>query len=131
MTDRQTGPEINALLHESRVFPPPPAWRESALVTDPDVYARAAADPEAFWASFARELDWIQPWTQVLDWKPPHAKWFVGGRLNISANCLDRHVRTARRNTGVVAATPRCAGSASRTRLPAPRCSSPPPPQPS
>ena len=102
MTDRQTGPEINALLNESRVFPPSQAWRDSALVRDPEVYARAAADPEAFWAGFARELDWIQPWTQVLDWNPPHAKWFVGGRLNISANCLDRHVRTARRNKAAI-----------------------------
>ena len=102
MTDRQTSPEINALLNESRVFPPSQAWRDSALVRDPEVYARAAADPEAFWAGFARELDWIQPWTQVLDWKPPHAKWFVGGRLNISANCLDRHVRTARRNKAAI-----------------------------
>jgi acetyl-CoA synthetase len=102
MTDRQTSPEINALLNESRVFPPSQAWRDSALVSDPEVYARAAADPEAFWAGFARELDWIQPWTQVLDWKPPHAKWFVGGRLNISANCLDRHVRTARRNKAAI-----------------------------
>jgi acetyl-CoA synthetase len=102
MTDRQTSPEINALLNESRVFPPSQAWRDSALVRDPEVYARAAADPEAFWAGFARELDWIRPWTQVLDWKPPHAKWFVGGRLNISANCLDRHVRTARRNKAAI-----------------------------
>ena len=102
MTDRQTSPEINALLNESRVFPPSQAWRDSAIVRDPEVYARAAADPEAFWAGFARELDWIQPWTQVLDWKPPHAKWFVGGRLNISANCLDRHVRTARRNKAAI-----------------------------
>jgi acetyl-CoA synthetase len=102
MTDRQTSPEINALLNESRVFPPSQAWRDSALVRDPDVYARAAADPEAFWAGFAGELDWIQPWTQVLDWKPPHARWFVGGRLNISANCLDRHVRTARRNKAAI-----------------------------
>jgi acetyl-CoA synthetase len=102
MTDRQTSPEINALLNESRVFPPSQAWRDSALVRDPEVYARAAADPEAFWAGFARELDWIQPWTQVLDWKPPHAKWFVDGRLNISANCLDRHVRTARRNKAAI-----------------------------
>jgi acetyl-CoA synthetase len=102
MTDRQTSPEINALLNESRVFPPSQAWRDSALVRDPEVYARAAADPEAFWAGFAGELDWIQPWTQVLDWKPPHARWFVGGRLNISANCLDRHVRTARRNKAAI-----------------------------
>jgi acetyl-CoA synthetase len=91
-------PEIHALLNEGRLFPPPAAWREHARVTDPDVYARAAADPEAFWAEFASELEWIQPWTQVLSWKPPYVRWFVGGRLNVSANCLDRHVRTAHRN---------------------------------
>jgi len=90
--------EIDALLNETRVFPPPAGWREHAHASDPSVYARAAADPEAFWAEFARELEWIQPWTSVLEWKPPYAKWFVGGKLNISANCLDRHVRTARRN---------------------------------
>jgi acetyl-CoA synthetase len=102
MTDRQTSPEINALLQESRVFSPPPAWRDHARVTDSEVYARAAADPEAFWEGFARELEWIEPWTQVLEWKPPHAKWFLGGRLNISANCLDRHVRTACRNKAAI-----------------------------
>ena len=90
--------EIDALLNETRVFPPPASWREHSHASDPSVYARAAADPEGFWADFARELEWIQPWTKVLEWNPPHAKWFVGGKLNISANCLDRHVRTARRN---------------------------------
>ena len=62
------------------------------------MYDRAAADPEAFWEGFARELDWIQPWSRVLEWKSPHAKWFVGGKLNVSANCLDRHIRGPRRN---------------------------------
>jgi hypothetical protein len=55
-------------------------------------------DPEAFWASFAGELEWIKPWTTVLEWKPPDARWFTGGQLNASVNCLDRHVRGARRN---------------------------------
>ena len=94
--------EIDALLDESRVFAPPPAWRESALVTDPGVYERAARDPEAFWETFAKELDWISPWSKILEWNPPHAKWFVGGRLNISANCLDRHLRTAHRNKAAI-----------------------------
>ncbi len=102
MTDRSTSPEINALLQEFRIFSPPPAWRDHARVTDPGVYDRAAADPEAFWAEFARELDWMQPWTTVLEWKPPHAKWFGGGRINVSANCLDRHVRTAHRNKAAI-----------------------------
>jgi acetyl-CoA synthetase len=67
-------------------------------VADPSVYEQAERDPEAFWESFARELEWSAPWTQVLDWRPPHAKWFVDGKINVSVNCLDRHVRSARRN---------------------------------
>ncbi|HEY3886406.1 MAG TPA: acetate--CoA ligase, partial [Vicinamibacterales bacterium] len=90
--------EIDALLKEDRSFPPSADWRRTAHVADPAIYDRAAKDPEAFWAEFASELDWIAPWSRVLEWNPPHAKWFVGGRLNVSVNCLDRHVRTARRN---------------------------------
>ena len=91
-------PEIDNLLNEGRVFAPSAAWREHAIANDPGVYARAAADPEAFWTSFASELEWIKPWTKVLEWNPPDARWFVGGQLNASVNCLDRHVRSARRN---------------------------------
>jgi acetyl-CoA synthetase len=95
-------PEIDALLKEARVFEPNDDWRKHAIANDPGVYARAAADPERFWAGFASELEWMRPWTQVLDWNPPHAKWFVGGQLNASVNCLDRHVRTSRRNTAAL-----------------------------
>ena len=91
-------PEIDTLLEERRTFPPSDAFRDAANAADPDVYDRAANDPEAFWERFARELDWIEPWTTVLEWAPPHAKWFVGGKINASVNCIDRHVRTARRN---------------------------------
>jgi acetyl-CoA synthetase len=94
--------EIDALLKEHRRFDPPSEWRKQAVMADPSVYDRAAADPEAFWAGFASELEWITPWTEVLRWKPPDARWFVGGRLNISANCLDRHVRTTRRNKAAI-----------------------------
>ncbi|HET9704483.1 MAG TPA: acetate--CoA ligase [Vicinamibacterales bacterium] len=97
MTEK-VAPEIEALLQEHRTFAPTDQFTRHAHVNDPDIYARAAADPEAFWAGFARELEWITPFARVLEWNPPDAKWFVGGRLNISANCLDRHVRTARRN---------------------------------
>ena len=90
--------EFADLLREDRTFPPPPEFRAQAIVRDERIYADAAGDPEAFWASFANELEWSRPWDQVLDWQPPHAKWFVGGRINISVNCLDRHVRGARRN---------------------------------
>jgi acetyl-CoA synthetase len=91
-------PEIDALLREDRAFTPPEQFKANANVRDPKVYEDAARDPEAFWANFARELEWSTPWTRVLEWNPPHAKWFVGGKLNASVNCLDRHVRTARRN---------------------------------
>ena len=67
-------------------------------MSDSGIYDRAAADPEAFWESFAHELEWIEPWRKVLEWEPPSAKWFVGGKINASVNCIDRHVRTARRN---------------------------------
>ncbi len=90
--------EIDALLNEERRFDPSPEWRRTATIADAGVYDRAAADPEAFWAGFARELDWIKPWSSVLEWQAPNAKWFAGGKLNVSANCVDRHVRTARRN---------------------------------
>jgi len=90
--------EISALLREDRRFPPSDAWRRQATPNDPGVYARAAADPEAFWASFAAELEWMKPWSRVLEWNAPYAKWFVGGQLNASVNCLDRHIRGPRRN---------------------------------
>ena len=90
--------EIDALLQENRRFPPSDAFRSNALVKDPGIYERAARDPEAFWAEMASELEWIQPWEKVLEWKPPYAKWFLGGKLNASVNCIDRHVRTPRRN---------------------------------
>ena len=90
--------EIDALLKEDRSFPPTAEWRQSAQIADPGIYDRAAANLEDFWAGFASELEWMRPWDSVLEWHSPHAKWFSGGKLNISVNCLDRHVRTARRN---------------------------------
>ena len=98
MADQKPNPEIEDLLGEDRTFPPSPEFRAAAVVRDDDIYAEAARDPEAFWAKLAGELEWSRPWDTVLDWQPPHAKWFVGGRLNVSVNCLDRHVRGPRRN---------------------------------
>jgi len=94
--------EIDHLLQEDRRFPPPSTFQKSATISDPGIYERAARDPEKFWAEFARELEWIEPWTTVLQWKPPYARWFDGGKINASANCLDRHVRTARRNKAAI-----------------------------
>ena len=94
--------EISDLLQEDRTFAPSDAFRAAANVRDEGVYARAAGDPEAFWASFAGELEWFSPWTKVLEWTPPHAKWFVGGTLNVSVNCVDRHARGPRRNKAAI-----------------------------
>jgi acetyl-CoA synthetase len=98
MADQKPNPEIEDLLGEDRTFPPPPDFRAKAIVRDESIYAEADRDPEAFWAKQAGELEWSTPWNRVLDWQPPHAKWFVGGKINASVNCLDRHVRGARRN---------------------------------
>ena len=94
--------EIDNLLQEDRRFPPTPALQKSANISDPGIYERAARDPEKFWSEFAQELEWIHPWKTVLQWKAPHARWFDGGKINISANCVDRHVRTARRNKAAI-----------------------------
>jgi acetyl-CoA synthetase len=90
--------EIDALLTEERKFPPPADFAANAVISDPAIYATAANDPDAYWAGEAQRLDWIQPWKQVLDWKPPHYQWFVGGKLNATANCVDRHAFGERRN---------------------------------
>jgi acetyl-CoA synthetase len=90
--------EIDDLLREDRTFPPPADFRARAAVRDESLYEEAARDPEAFWAKFAGELEWSRRWDRVLDWQPPHARWFVGGTLNASVNCIDRHLRGARRN---------------------------------
>ena len=88
--------EIDNLLNEERRFPPSAEFRASAVVSDPSIYERAARDPEAFWAGQARQLEWITPFTKVLEGGFPSPKWFSDGTLNVSANCLDRHVRAGR-----------------------------------
>jgi acetyl-CoA synthetase len=102
MSEKAPPPELVDLLRENRTFPPPESFRARANVRDDEVYARAERDPEAFWASLASELEWFTPWTRVLEWKPPHAKWFLGGTLNASVNCVDRHARGPRRNKAAI-----------------------------
>src|SRR5947208_1094191 len=85
---------IEGLLAEGRVFEPPEGFRAQAVVSDPSIYERAAADPEGFWAEQAGRLHWSKPWDRVMDWDPPWVKWFVGGKLNAAYNCLDRHVES-------------------------------------
>ncbi len=90
--------DIDVLLNELRKFEPDASFRANATVGDAGIYKRAAEDPEAYWAGEARTLEWITPFTQTLDWQPPHATWFADGTLNASVNCVDRHVRGPRRN---------------------------------
>jgi acetyl-CoA synthetase len=86
-----------AELLEVPTFEPAPEFREHALLNDPAVYEEAARDPQGWWAGQAEKLDWFEPWETVLDdSNPPFYKWFVGGRLNASYNCLDRHVQAGR-----------------------------------
>lgn len=94
---------IESILQEKRLFPPTAEFSEKAHVKSLEeyraLYEKAKADPQAFWAELAtQELDWFQNWDTVLDWEPPFAKWFVNGKINISYNCLDRHLTTWRKN---------------------------------
>ncbi|MDE3169607.1 MAG: acetate--CoA ligase [Acidobacteriota bacterium] len=88
--------EFDPHVLEEKAVPPPLEFSKGARVKSLDEYRRifdrAAGDPEGFWAEQAEQLDWFEPYTQVLEWKSPHAKWFVGGKLNVAHNCLDRHV---------------------------------------
>jgi acetyl-CoA synthetase len=84
---------IEALLAEGRTFPPPPEFKKTARVVDAEIYDEAERDFEGFWARQAADLlDWTEEWHSILEWDLPFAKWFVGGTLNVSFNCLDRHV---------------------------------------
>jgi acetyl-CoA synthetase len=87
-----TQQNIEALLSELRTFDPPPGFTERAIVNDASIYERANSDQEAFWAEQADRLTWFKRWDSVMNWEPPWVKWFEGGQLNASYNCLDRHV---------------------------------------
>jgi len=89
---------IGADWQQDKTFAPPEAFTAQANASDPELYTQAAQDFEGFWAEWARQLTWFQPWEKVLEWNPPHAKWFLGGKLNVSVNCLDRHLDGPRRN---------------------------------
>ena len=85
------------------IFPPPAEFTAQANVRDDSVYEQAALDPEAWWAERAAELlDWAEPWHTVCEWNPPHAQWFLGGKLNVAHNCLDRHLNGPRRNKAAI-----------------------------
>ncbi len=98
---------IESILQEKRLFPPSAEFSQNAHIKSAEDYQRlydkAKANPEAFWAELAeKELDWFQKWDTVLDWQPPFAKWFVNGKINISHNCLDRHLTTANKNKAAI-----------------------------
>ena len=98
--DNQTA--IESVLSEGRIFPPPAEFSAQAHIKSFEEYERiydeAAKSPEEFWASAAESLHWFKKWNRILEWNEPFAKWFVGGTLNVSYNCLDRHLETYRRN---------------------------------
>ena len=102
MADHAATSNITSILREQRVFPPPKEFAANAHVRSmaeyENLWQRAKDDPEGFWAEQAQLLDWFEPFQKVLEWKEPFAKWFVGGKINVSYNCLDRHLSTARRN---------------------------------
>lgn len=88
---------IEALLLEGRRYPPSEEFKGHAQLRDPRVYEEADRDPEAFWAKVAGDLHWFRRWDQVLSWELPYAKWFIGGKTNLSYNCLDRHLQSPRK----------------------------------
>ncbi|MDQ3401088.1 MAG: acetate--CoA ligase [Chloroflexota bacterium] len=92
--DTPSGPALEALSFEERRFTPPAEFVANANWSDPAVYEEAERDLEGFWAGHAESFQWSKRWSKVLEWDVPYAKWFSGGKLNISENCLDRHVQS-------------------------------------
>src|SRR5262245_56865929 len=95
MTAETGGGSIHSVLVENRVFPPPPEFAAQAYIHSLDEYQklwdRARDDPEGFWGERAGIVRWSQPWSKVLEWNLPHAKWFVDATINAADNCVDRH----------------------------------------
>ena len=107
MSGANEGSSITSVLKETRMFPPPQDFQSKAHIKSmaeyEELWNRAKDDPEGFWGEQAGELlDWFEKWDTVLDYKPPFAKWFVGGKLNASYNCLDRHLKTWRKNKAAI-----------------------------
>jgi acetyl-CoA synthetase len=102
LTTTSPDPNLDSVLRENRVFPPPAEFaakaRIKSLAEYEQMYRRSVDDPESFWAEAARELYWFKPWEKVLEWNLPWVKWFVGGRINLSYNCVDRHALGGKRD---------------------------------
>jgi acetyl-CoA synthetase len=93
---------IAALLQEDRRYAPSEEFTAQANWRDPAIYERARKDPEAYWAEMAGMIEWFKPWDNVLEWSVPWAKWFVGAQTNVAYNCVDRHLKTERRNKAAI-----------------------------
>ena len=103
MADEQTGAAIEDFLVEDRTFPPPESFKKDTLVASPFLYDEANEDWQGFWARQAADLlDWDEEWHTILEWDLPFAKWFVGGKLNVCHNAVDRHVARRSRRQGRV-----------------------------
>jgi acetyl-CoA synthetase len=106
MAADSAGGSIDSVLVEDRVFPPPPDFARDAhiasLAQSQALWERARDDPEAFWAEVAQGIEWFSPFEKVLDWNPPHARWFVGATTNAAYNCVDRHALGPRRNKAAI-----------------------------
>ncbi len=116
--------DLDSILRENRVFPPPEEFSRNAHIKSLEqyeaMYKQSIEDPEAFWADVAKDLHWFKPWDKVLEWNLPWAKWFVGGKMNLSYNCVDRHVARTRGAT-----RPPSSGKASPAKFaasPTPSC---------
>src|SRR5262245_21441731 len=97
---------LTSVLKEKRVFYPPTAFAGKARIKSlsgyKSIYRDSIRHPERFWSKAAESLHWFTRWRKVLRWNPPFAKWFVGGKLNVSYNCLDRHLTTPRKNKAAI-----------------------------
>ncbi len=98
--------KIEAVLKEERVFQPSEAFRQAARIRRLEdyeaLYRESLEEPEKFWSRVASELHWFKPWDKVLEWNPPNARWFIGGQLNLSYNCLDRHLATRGNKAAII-----------------------------
>ncbi len=101
-TSTSLNPNLDSILREHRVFPPPAEFAAKARIKNifeyEQMYRRSVEDPEGFWAEAARDLHWFKPWNKVLEWNQPWAKWFAGGKTNLCYNCVDRHALGGKRD---------------------------------
>ena len=93
---------FEALLKEKRTFNPKKDFIEQANIKSRAIYQKAKKDNEIFWETFANELHWFRKWKITLSGKPPFAQWFIGGKINVSYNCIDRHIHTSRKNKAAI-----------------------------